>query len=464
MALLGTGNTLDNHIIGNSLDNVLVGGLGNDILDGGSGNDTANYAASKLAVTVNLLTNTATGGDAAGDTFSNIDNLIGSKLGDTLTGDGNDNILTGGAGNDTLIGGDGNDTFIGSAGNDTLTGGLGNDTFIIASKGDGVDIISGGGGDNDTIQITGTTAIMFAGFNAALLSIENFVGNGLQILGTAGDDTFDLTGLTSGSGVTFLDGGAGNDTLIDNDTFGSDLRGAAGNDTLIGGASDNLLIGGAGNDALNGGGGNDTASYAASKLGVNVNLHLGTGLQGDAAGDTLTDIDNLTGSTKNDIFEGNSGNNILDGGAGVDTVSYAHASGDVTVNIATNTATGWGSDSVLNFENITGSDHNDTLTGNVLANTIIGGAGNDTITTGAGKDVLWIDGNASNIGQDIVMDFTIGQDKLSVSKVDFPNIQALPQPTNDGFGNAVIDFSGGNTITLMNVDADLLTSKDVLFH
>ena len=40
---------------------------------------------------------------------------------------------------------------------------------------------------------------------------------------------------------------------------------------------------------------------------------------------TLSNIENLTGSKFDDTLEGNAGNNVLAGGAGSDTVSYAHA-------------------------------------------------------------------------------------------------------------------------------------------
>ena len=45
-----------------------------------------------------------------GDTLSNIENLIGSAYGDTLTGDDRDNVIESGAGEDVLDGGDGADT------------------------------------------------------------------------------------------------------------------------------------------------------------------------------------------------------------------------------------------------------------------------------------------------------------------------------------------------------------------
>jgi Ca2+-binding RTX toxin-like protein len=112
------GSDFADILIGNSGDNVLEGGAGVDSLDGGmDGRDAASYAGSAQAVAVDLGLSTATGGDAEGDIFTSIENLIGSANADTLTGDSNDNVVEGGAGADQLTGGDGLDTasYIGSA-------------------------------------------------------------------------------------------------------------------------------------------------------------------------------------------------------------------------------------------------------------------------------------------------------------------------------------------------------------
>ena len=86
------------------------------------------------------------------------------------------------------------------------------------------------------------------------------MGNGHELLGTTAANTFDLSGLTSVSGLTFVDGGAGNDTIIGSNAWNGDLRGGVGNDTLHGGASDDHLTGGAGTDTFvfNNGDGHDT--------------------------------------------------------------------------------------------------------------------------------------------------------------------------------------------------------------
>ena len=85
-------------MLGDKGHDTLVGGEGRDTMDGAAGNDTASYEGSGAGVSVNLLAGTASGGDAIGDELTNIENLHGSSLGDTLTGDHGANTLTGGGG------------------------------------------------------------------------------------------------------------------------------------------------------------------------------------------------------------------------------------------------------------------------------------------------------------------------------------------------------------------------------
>ena len=84
------------------------------------------------------------------------------------------------------------------------------------------------------------------------------------------------------------------------------IDGGAGIDFLDGGTDDDTLIGGAGADVLVGGIGIDTALYLGSAAAVTVNLASGTGTGGDAQGDTLSEIENVTGSTFNDTLIGSS--------------------------------------------------------------------------------------------------------------------------------------------------------------
>ena len=74
-----------------------------------------------LALVASLATPASNTGDAAGDTYSGIENLTGGVRRRSLTGDGDANAIDGGAGNDMLIGGAGADTLIGGAGTDTAS-------------------------------------------------------------------------------------------------------------------------------------------------------------------------------------------------------------------------------------------------------------------------------------------------------------------------------------------------------
>ena len=102
-----SGGAGDDMLFGGSGDDTLEGGAGADTLNGGRGSDAASYASSATAVTVNLLTGAASGGDAEGDIFTGIENLIGSALADTLTGDGGANVFRPGDGMDIVDGGGG---------------------------------------------------------------------------------------------------------------------------------------------------------------------------------------------------------------------------------------------------------------------------------------------------------------------------------------------------------------------
>ncbi|MFO1034378.1 MAG: calcium-binding protein [Hyphomicrobiales bacterium] len=399
-----SGNDGDDQLDGGDGNDTLIGGAGADKLSGGGGIDTADYSASGAAVTINLATGAASGGDAQGDQLNSIENLIGSKYNDVLTGSSAGNTIRGGDGNDTVDGGDGTDYVYGDAGDDVITGGAGddfeyggagNDTFLVewANAGDTYD-----GGDgidtfnadvavlNQYIQeidlATGTN-----NWGDHFANIENIVGSAMndKFWGTEGANVFN-----GRNGDDLLDGRGGND----------DLSGEAGNDTLIGGA---------GADKLSGGDGNDTADYSTSTVtGVNVNLATGAASGGDAQGDTLSSIENLTGSKFNDVLTGNTGANVLNGGAGddllvggagadrliggdgSDTADYSASGAALTVNLATGAAFGGDADgdTLSGIENVTGTKFNDSLTGDANANTLNGGAGNDILVGGAGADRL----------------------------------------------------------------------------
>ena len=118
-------------LIGSTGNDTLIGGVGNDEIFGGNGSDTASYANATGSVMVDLsIASPQITGGAGTDTLTKIENLIGSRFKDLLTGTGGNNQLDGGAGADSLLGGSGADLLYGGIGNDTLMGGLGKDQLM----------------------------------------------------------------------------------------------------------------------------------------------------------------------------------------------------------------------------------------------------------------------------------------------------------------------------------------------
>lgn len=405
-AFAGTGSAGDNTITGGASgdtlngaagndtlnggdgDDILIGGAGADHLVGGVGNDIARYAA---AVIIDMSTGDH-GGDAAGDTFDGIELIQGSASGDTfISGEGADRF-DGAGGTDTLsyagsanavnvnlttnvvsggdaqgdvvsnfekvIGSSGDDILASSTNGHILAGGWGGDTYLVGAS--GVIVQEDADGGNDTIQVT------LASFTLTTLNVENIT--------YAGSGTFN--GVGSGDANT-ITGGAGADTL----------SGGGGDDTLVGGDGDDVLIGGAGADHLIGGAGVDTASYADSTVGLTFDLNLGE----VGGGDTFDGIERILGSNFADIFIGGGDADHIDGGVGIDLVSYQSSGSGLTVDMTNPSAsTGFAAgDSYAATEIMWGSAYDDTIIGDGSANTFIGGDGGDTINGGAGADSVW---------------------------------------------------------------------------
>ena len=126
------------------------------------------------------------------------------------------------------------------------------------------------------------------------------------IIGTFGSEN--LIG-TSGDDVIF--GRGGSDTIL----------GHAGNDVIVGGNSFDYISGGAGADEIDGGGGLDYAIYNTSTSAVTIDLLAGTGMGGEAEGDTLINIERVVGSSFDDVIIGDENSNTLNGGLGADTLT-----------------------------------------------------------------------------------------------------------------------------------------------
>ena len=320
--------------------------------------------------------------------------------------------ITGTNGNETLTGTDENDVILGLDGADWLYGEDGDD---VLEGGNGDDNLDGGDGDDEVYGGDGEDRIYYDAQDSV-------------IDGGGGDDTLDLTGKIYGQeikledgGITdieHVDGGSGGDVIIgsgDNNI----LLGNDGNDTLDGVSGANELDGGAGDDTLiysendtvvEGGTGNDTldASQESSSLDLELSSGVIGGVENLVSGsgnDTLTGDDEaniIEGGGGNDIIEGGSGNDFLYGGDGDDLIYYHEDDQLVDAGAGTDTLLGGGiagsgdldvdlssNQKFANFENVTGGDGDDSITGDGRANTLDGGDGSDYINGAGGGDTLY---------------------------------------------------------------------------
>ncbi|MBY0322259.1 MAG: VCBS domain-containing protein [Reyranella sp.] len=480
-----SGSTFADTLTGDAGANNLSGGGGNDMLDGGAGNDwlrgdsgndtinggadvdTADYTAffgdpagpATQGVVVNLTNGTATDNWGGTDTLIGIENVNGSSLDDTFTGDNNVNNLSGQSGNDTLSGGGGNDSVNGGQGNDTLDGGAGNDFMRGDSGNDSIN----GGADTDTADYSdfgfdpagpGTQGVIVNlstgmatdnwGGTDTLSNIENATG------GNLGDT------LTGDNNNNNLNGNQGNDTLIGNG--GNDnLFGGAGADSLNGGAGNDFLRGDSGNDTIDGGADTDTVDYLDNGFdplgtptqGVTVNLVTNTATDNWGGTDTLSNIENANGSNLGDTLTGNNNNNSLNGFNGNDTL--IGAGGNDSMN------GGDGNDSLDGGDgndSLGGGNGNDTLAGGTGNDTLGGNAGDDAIDGGAGTDTAIYIGSTGGVTVNLVAgtatgDASIGSDTLtsieSVQGTAFDDTLIGNSAVNNLFGREGNDtLSGGD--------------------
>ncbi len=398
---LGGQDTLANveHVEGSQHDDTLSGdgvtnwfrpGAGDDHVDGRGGLDVVMYEGASAAVVIDLQAETATGAAIGSDTLVSIEAVHGTSFADTVTlsnfiqpnqqggyvfGRGGADSLVGGAGNDNLIGGSGNDTLVGTLANSDNASYF-DDTY-----------------DGAPITGNGVTVNLRTGF-----ATDNW-GN-----------TDTLVNIRSVSGSTRDDLIIGSDFFARNEFF----NGEAGNDTLQGGGGSDGFHGGAGNDIIQGGAITDLINYAdsnsvtynTSSTGIVLNLQTGIVQDGLGGQDTLSGINLVAGSNHADRitgssgplfeqFDGGGGNDTIDGGAidpltfaNANRVTYANSANSVNVNLALGTATGMGSDTLININHVFGSMRADVLTGSdsAIPESFNGRAGNDTINGAGGID------------------------------------------------------------------------------
>ena len=212
-------------------DDSLNGGPSGDTLDGGDGTDAASYETADVGITAVLesdpvvsvnglrasrVTNT---GDAAGDVYKNIENLIGSAHVDTLIGNKYRNTLTGGKSGDILDGRAGVD----------IAGYSNSETAVFANLSAPYENQGDAQGDTYT-SIEGLEGSMYADTLIGS-DLANQISGGLgddQIAGRAGKDT-----LTGDLGSDSIDCGSDNEADIVKYLSIADTPVGSGRDQII---------------------------------------------------------------------------------------------------------------------------------------------------------------------------------------------------------------------------------------
>lgn len=467
-------------------------------------------------INANTILNAATGGtynltgkgDVGGTLRATVNTgttLIGGADNQTLIASvsGADTLIAGNGNNVTLIGGNGGNTLTGGNGVNTISGGSGNDIIV---GGLAADIISAGSG-NDTVTYDANDASEDGG-----AGVDTLILNGnLSITANLGNASNQITGSTIVTGFENLDGSAATAALS--------LIGDAGANILIGGSGNDALVGGGGADSLFGNGGDDSITYNAAATimdggagnntlvlnqTIATTVDLTNTLNAVVGGGTAINFENIDGSASTaaltitgdanaNVLKGGVGDDIINGGAGADTISggggndsVIYDTGDVSIDggagtdtlvlngtssITANLANSnqvTGSALVTGFENIdasaitaavslTGDAGNNILKGGSAADTVSGGDGNDTITYdaldtsvdgGLGNDTLVFSGAAavtSNLAS------TIDQISGGGKAINFENLDASLVTANVNFtgsvsANVLIGGSGNDTI------------------
>jgi Ca2+-binding RTX toxin-like protein len=325
------------------------------------------------------------------------DVVLGTRHADTITtGRGND-VVCGGRGHDRIDLGPGDDVGLGQRGGAVLNGGRGDDRLVGDPRtyNTAADFRSAPRGVHVDLRITGPQETGWG--RDTITGIAN-------IFGSAHDDVLRTRVLSHPS-----------------DPWGRHalLSGGAGNDLLVGSKAGNRFLGGEGDDVMRGGGGGDRFDeYLLEENGGADTVYGGTGsdvieaanpgdhYEGGAGADVFTVAEclptcpaglvELLGGAGDDRFSLDQGDELVDGGDGVDMIDdnfYPGSDGGVlTVDLAIvgpqDTGLG-GTDDISGVENVVGGAWFDNhLSGDDAANTLGGYGGDDVINGRGGNDTL----------------------------------------------------------------------------
>ncbi|MEM7221604.1 MAG: calcium-binding protein [Pseudomonadota bacterium] len=409
---------------------------------------------------------------------------------------------------------------VGAVNGDVITGSISNDG-LVQGRGDGNvpagvrlftnteestysgDIFNGPNGviaSETSAGILIEDGVVFNGTITNEGTISSVVGDAIDASGAEGDITVLNSGLLDGvvrlgsgddslvtSQLVQFDGGEGNDTL-DFSSLGENASGGAFNGVIVdldvnsAGAAGTPSQDGAVLDLPPAAGGQQIADLEVDDVENLVGSDFNDGLFGN------NEVNVLESGAGNDLIHGFAGDDFLSGGADVDTVLFSAAPAGVVVDLndqvseaefdailagdiaSVIAASGGAGNNVLSgFENVTGSQSDDTITGDSGANVLNGNGGNDSLAGGGGNDTLIGGAGLDSFefdfgtGRDEVVDFNGTEDFLELSAFGFANVGEVQAASQVLGGNLVIDLGGvDDQVTLLGVDdVNTLTDANV---
>lgn len=168
--------------------------------------------------------------------------------------------------------------------------------------------------------------------------------------------------------------------------------------------------------------------------------------------------DTVGGYRGNDFVSEGPGNDILAGGLGVDTISFIRVGRGVTADLrGVTTVEADGTNTITDFENVDGTDHDDTLTGTSGSNVMLATRGDDTLIGNGGADLL-IGGEgadtASYVGasEGIVAELAQKRVKVGAKTDELEDIEHLTGSpyadgiTGDALPNRLVGGGGADSI------------------
>lgn len=517
---LATGGAGDDWVLGEGGNDTLTiaDNWGHDVIIGGETEETTGDTLDASAVTAGLTVDLS-GADAEAGTITDGSNTVDfSQIETIVLGSGDDTVILGDGGGARVLSGFAGPT---ANGDGTFTGidvldvtGLSNGSGVgitsadvtLTDDGNGNAVLTFPGGESlvllgiDPASLNSIAALEAIGIPAgATPPVTPPAGPDYVVEGTTGDDFIDewYTGdpegdrvdnsdAADGSNDDHIQAGDGNDTvlagegddLIEGEGGNDHLEGGAGNDTMYGGEGDDMFWGNDGDDVIYGGAGNDTfeGNYGADYI---VGGDGDDSILGDTGDDTLiggAGNDWMRGSVGYDSMLGGEGDDYIWSGFQDDTIVLEDNFGNDTIEMEDIDET-YGD--VLDTSRVTSdlvfdlradvrgvgsiSDGVSTATFEGVENLILGG-GTNTILLGltSGSDTV-----QGFTGPDDNGDGTFtGHDQVDVTNM----VDDTGAPVNtshvtvldDGNGNAILHFPGGEQLTLIGISPASLSTPAAL--